>query len=268
MKKLGILLLVVVMAVVGLTGCGSAKEDKGDVSLETIKEKGEVVIGLDDSFPPMGYVDENGELVGFDIDLAKEACSRLGVEAVFKPTEWDGIVLALNNGEIDVVWNGMTITEERLEKIAFSKPYIANTQSVIVKKGSDVKTLKDLEGKIVGTQLESSGALAVRNNEEVSASIKELKEYSNNVEALMDLEIGRVDAVVVDEILGRYYIQQNDKDFEVLAEDLGAENYGVGIRKEDVSFREALDKVLDEMKEDGTAKEISEKWFQEDIMLR
>lgn len=268
MKKLGLFLLVVVMAVVGLTGCGSAKEDQGDVSLETIKEKGEVLIGLDDSFPPMGYVDENGELVGFDIDLAKEACSRLGVKAVFKPTEWDGIVLALNNGEIDVVWNGMTITEERLEKIAFSKPYIANTQSVIVKKGSAIKTLKDLEGKIIGTQLESSGALAVRNNEEVSASIKEMKEYSNNVEALMDLEIGRVDAVVVDEILGRYYIQQNDKDFEVLAEDLGAENYGVGIRKEDVSFREALDKVLDEMKEDGTAKEISEKWFQEDIMLR
>lgn len=268
MKKFGMLLLIVIIAAVGFVGCGNKEEVKGDVSLDTIKEKGELVIGLDDSFPPMGYVDESGEIVGFDIDLAKEAASRLGVKAVFKPTEWDGIVLALNNGEIDVVWNGMTITEERKEKIAFSKPYIANTQSVIVKKGSDVKTLKDLEGKIVGVQLESSGALAVRNNEEVSASIKEMKEYSNNVEALMDLEIGRVDAVVVDEILGRYYIQQNDKEFEVLGEDLGEELYGIGIRKEDDQFREALDKVLDDMKEDGTAEEISKKWFQEDIMLR
>jgi len=261
-----ILFVLAAMTFVTLSGCGQAAAE--DTSLADIKAAGKFVVGLDDSFPPMGFVDENNELGGFDIDLAKEVAMRLGVEAEFKPTEWDGIVLSLINKDIDVVWNGMTITEERLEKIAFSNPYFNNEQIVIVKPDSGIETLADLSGKTVGTQLESSGALALRSTKELSDSLAGIREYGNNVEALMDLENGRIVAVVVDQVLGRYYIESNDLDYLVLEESLGTELYGIGIRKEDVSLKEAIDATLAEMIEDGTAGDISKKWFGEDILVR
>ncbi len=269
MKKMGVLFIAVLMTVtLVVSGCGQkAEEGSADKSLEAVKEKGYFVVGLDDSFPPMGFRDESGEIVGFDIDMAKEAAKRMGVEAKFKPVEWDGVILSLKNKDIDVIWNGLTVTEERKEKISFSKVYLANRQVIIVRDDSDITTKDDLKDKKIGVQLNSTSQIAVEKDEALSGSINELKKYSNNVEALLDLKAGRTEAVVVDEIVGRYYIAKKEG-YKVLEDNLGDEVYAVGIRQEDNAFREELDKVLDEMKEDGTAEEISKKWFGEDIVER
>lgn len=257
-------ILIVLTLIFTLTG-GSVLADD---SLAKIKESGKMVVGLDDSFPPMGFRDENGDIVGFDIDLAKEAAKRLGVEAEFKAVDWDGVILSLKNGMIDVIWNGLTITPEREASIDFSRPYLENSQSIVVQANSDVKTKADLAGKVVGVQLGSSAVSAVESEPEVLASFEELRKYSNNTEALMDLQTGRIQAVVLDVIVGRYYISQRPGKFKVLSEDFGGEKYGVGIRSGSDSFRKALNQALADMIADGTAAKISEKWFGEDIVLK
>lgn len=265
-KRIRSVLLVLLMLSIICIGSGLALA--GDDSLERIKEKGKFIVGLDDNFPPMGFRDEKGDIVGFDIDLAKEAARKMGVEVEFKPVEWDGVIFSLKNGTIDVIWNGLTITEERAKQIAFTKPYLDNKQIIVVKKDSDINSKADLAGKTVGLQLGSSSQSALNSEPDVVESLKEVRTYPNNTEALMDLQIGRIDAVVVDEIVGRYYISKKPGVYRILGEDFGKESYGVGVRKEDTSFLAELNKILDEMKADGTAKEISEKWFGDDIVKR
>lgn len=268
-KKFGMLTIAILAVGLILSGCGNSKQANGsqtqDNSLTEIKEKGEFVVGLDDSFPPMGFKDDKGDIVGFDIDLANEAAKRMGLKAVFKPVQWDGVLLSLNNKDIDVIWNGLTITDKRKEQIGFSKAYLQNKQIIVVNNDSTIKGKKDLSDKVVGIQLGSSSETALASDKEVSSSLKETRKYSNNTEALMDLAQKRVDAVIVDEVVGRYYISKKPGLYKVLDEDFGKEDYGVGIRKDDNSFREELDKTLDAIKADGTMDKISQKWFGEDI---
>lgn len=267
MKKKNVLFSIVILSLIFmLTGCGN--KSKGDTSLKDIKDKGEFVVGLDDSFPPMGFKNDKGEIVGFDIDLAKEVAKKMGVKVVFKPVQWDGVVLSLNNKDIDVIWNGLTITEKRKQQINFSKPYIENKQIIVVNNKSNIKSKKDLSSKTVGLQLGSSSETALESDKDVSKSLKELKKYSNNTEALMDLQAERVNAVVVDEVVGRYYISKKPNIFKVLDENFGGESYGIGFRKTDNSFREAVDQALDECIKDGTADKISNKWFGKGILKK
>jgi len=266
MKKLMTLFLMTVLT--GVLFAGGAKDkSEGDNSLKYIQDKGVLVLGLDDSFPPMGFRDDNGNIAGFDIDLAKEVASRMGVELKLQPIDWDAKILDLNSKDIDVIWNGLTITDERKGKITFSKPYIANRQIIIVQKGSDIKTKADLKGKTVGIQLSSSADDAVKGDSATAATLKEIVKYQDNVQALMDLEVGRIDAVVVDEILGRYYISKKPGVYEVASDDFGAEEYGIGFRLEDKAFAAEVDKILDGMVKDGTAAKISQKWFAADVLL-
>ncbi len=267
MKK-RIVLFIAIISVMSLlfSGCGS--KSSADDSLNEIKEKGEFVVGLDDSFPPMGFRDDKGEIVGFDIDLAKEVGKRMGVNVVFKPVDWDGVVLSLKNKDIDVIWNGLTITEDRLKQINFSNAYLENDQIIVVQSDSDIKAKSDLSGKIVGLQLGSSSEVALASDEAIQSSLKEIKKYSNNTEALMDLAAGRVDAVIVDEVVGRYYIEKREGVYKVLEDNFGEESYGVGLRKEDKKFQDELNNILDEIKEDGTGEKISNKWFGENILSK
>ncbi|KDR94702.1 amino acid ABC transporter substrate-binding protein, PAAT family [Peptoclostridium litorale DSM 5388] len=269
-KRLLTLISLVIMGTLIFAGCGQKEESSADESLQKIKEKGEFVVGLDDSFPPMGFRDESGEIVGFDIDLAKEAASRMGVNVTFKPVDWDGVILSLKNGDIDVIWNGLTITEDRKKNIAFTNPYLSNNQIIVVQKNSDIQSKGDFEGKTVGIQMGSTAQEALDNNADFTDSLKEVRKYSNNVEALLDLKAGRLEGVVVDGVVGRYYIAENKAadDYRVLSDDLGKESYGVGLRQEDAAFLGELNKALEEMKEDGTAAEISKKWFGEDIVVK
>lgn len=221
-----------------------------------------LVIGLDDNFPPMGFRDDKGELVGYDIDMAREATKRMGIEAEFKPIDWSAKEAELKGKRVDALWNGMTITEERKKNVAFTKPYMVNHQIIIVTSQSPVQKKADLAGKVVGVQDGSSAVDAVAKDEAVAKSLKELKTFGDNVTALLDLSTGRLDAVVVDEVVGRYYTSKKPGEYRILEEHLGAEEYGVGLRQEDTALLSKLDEVLDAMRADGTAKTIYGKWFE------
>ncbi len=185
----------------------------GDNSLQYVLDKGELVLGLDDSFPPMGYSDsETGEIVGFDIDLAKEVCKRLGVTLKTQPIAWESKEIELSSKNIDVIWNGMSITEERIENMYLSKPYVANAQVIIVPEDSSIKTKADLAGKKVGLQRGSSALDAVQADTETLNAILnggEIVEFDENLTAYLDLKAGRIDAFVVDKVVGEYIIKNN-----------------------------------------------------------
>ena len=178
--------------------------------MKKIKDKGTFILGLDDSFPPMGFRDENDTVVGFDIDLAPEVCKRMGVELVVQPIDWDSKELELETGRIDCIWNGLSITDERLAAMYFAKPYIANKQIIIVPEGSEIKAVADLKGKKVGLQ-KGSSALDALNANPVSKELGELVELQDNVTVYSELKAGRIDAFVVDEVVGRYLISKDAK---------------------------------------------------------
>lgn len=247
-----------------LYGCG---EKKNINSLE----KDKLVLGFDDTFVPMGFKDENGEYTGFDIDLAKEISKKLGKEIEFQPIDWTMKETELNNGNIDFIWNGYSITDERKEKVSFSTPYLNNRQVIITLSNSDINNKADLNGKIVGAQSQSSAVDAIEKDGDIKSTFKdgEIVTFDTNNEALMDLEAGRLDAVVADEILAKYYINQRGSDkYKVLDEDFGEEAYAVGMRKDDTELLEAFNEAFNELVEEGKAGEISKKWFGDDIIAK
>ena len=255
MKKWVAVAMTVLMSGLLLAGCGSSSS-AGDA----VQQK--IVIGLDDTFAPMGFRDDGGNLVGFDVDMAKEVASRLDMEVEFKPIDWNSKEVELNSKKIDMIWNGLTITKERLEKIAFSKPYMANRQIVVVLSGSDIKTKADL----AGTQEGSSSVDALNAEPEVTGTFKELRTYADFVAVLNELSIGRVEAVVGDEVVLKYYMNKKPGTFAAIEDNFGEEEYGVGLRKDDTELLGKLQGALDAMKADGKSAEISKKWFGEDIV--
>ncbi len=225
-----------------------------------------LVVGLDDNFPPMGFRDEKNELVGFDIDMAREAAKRMGVEVEFKPIDWSAKEAELAGKRVDALWNGLTITEERKQNIAFTAPYMENHQIIVVAAKSGIKDKAALAGKVVGAQEGSSAVDAVKKEDAVFKSFKEFKTFGDNVTALMDLSAGRLEAVVVDEVVGRYYVAKKPDEYAVLDENFGTEEYGVGLRKEDTAELDKLNTALNAMKADGTAAKIATQWFGKDII--
>ncbi|MFA6807358.1 MAG: amino acid ABC transporter substrate-binding protein [Eubacteriales bacterium] len=274
-RKLAIILSVILIFGLTLTGC-SPKEPaerptdqaqvQADTSWDDIKAKGEMVVGLDDAFPPMGFRNEQNEIIGFDIDLAKEVATRMGIKVKFQPVEWSGIIMELDSKKIDLIWNGLTITPERQEKIGFTNAYIEDKQILVVQKDSEIQNKADLADKKVALQSGSSSMDALKKDTATFESLAEVVEFTTNDEALMDLAAGRVDAVIVDEVVGRYYIAKEAEKYKVLEDNFGLEEFGVGIRKTDEAFLTELQTAIDDMKADGTAKKISEKWFGEDII--
>lgn len=259
MKRIVSLVLLLMMAGLVLTGCGTT------ATKAPVQKK--IVIGLDDNFPPMGFRDEKNDIVGFDIDMAKEAAKRLGMEVEFKAIDWSSKEAELNGKRIDALWNGMNITEQRKQNILFSEPYMDGKQLVFLPKGSTLTSLDDLKGKIVGLQSASTADEIIEANQEMKASFKEVRKYGDCVAAFMDLQTGRVDAVITDEIFGRYFISKKPDTFVVLDKVVGeAGILGIGFRKEDKELRDKVQKVLDEMKKDGTSAKISKQWFGADIV--
>lgn len=248
MKKLLVMLLVCL----GLVGCGNQKGDA-------------LVIGVDDTFAPMGFRDENNELVGFDIDLANAMAKKMDTEIKFQPIDWSMKETELNGGNIDLIWNGYTITDKRKEQVNFTEAYLNNKQVIVVLSDSDVKTKEDLKGKVISLQKESSALEAVNADVAFVNALKDKPiEFDTNIECFMDLEAKRSDAIVCDEVLARYVIKQRGEDnYKVLEDNFGDEEYGIGVRKEDKELLDNLNKALNECKEDGTYKEIYNKWFAE-----
>ena len=260
MKKIFALCMMLVLAVTALAVCGSNSAQK--------EESKKIVVGLDDSFPPMGFKDEKNEIVGFDIDLAKEVAKRLGREVEFKAIDWNSKEAELKSGRVDILWNGLDITDKRKENMLFSEPYMDNRQIVFVAKNGKVTVAgeADLAGKTIGTQSGGTTEEYFENKPELKASMKEVKYYPDYINAFMDLENGRLDAVVGDEIIGRYYISKHPDEIQAIDTVIGTvSQFGIAFRKDDQKLRDEVQKVFDEMKADGTVAKISEKWFAKDI---
>lgn len=253
MKKLLMMIMSLAMVMM-LAGCGGDSQKK-------------LVIGLDDNFAPMGFRNEKNDIVGFDIDLAREACKRLNMEVEFKPIDWGTKEAEMKSKRIDAIWNCFTVNEEREKAYGLSDPYIVNAQLIVVPAGSDIKTKADMFGKVLAVQDDSTGDYLMNNeeNKALKASLKDYKKYPDFAAAYMDLDNKRVDVMIVDAVLARYYDQKNPGKYTILDENMGDEVVAVAFRKEDNDLREKFNKALAEMKKDGTCKKISEKWMGADI---
>lgn len=281
MKKLAKLIAVMALVPAMLAGCGNsngtadetttaADTDAAavteeatceDNSLQKVLDSGEFILGLDATFKPMGYTDENDEIVGFDIDCAEEVCARLGVKLVKQPIDWDTKEQDLDSGKIDCIWNGMSINASRQEIMNLSEPYMKNEMVFVVTADSTIASQADLDGKTVAVQ---SGSTAQEILENAGLNITE-NALATNVECLQQLELNLVDAVFMDSVVANYEIKESGKDYVLLADGLEEEEYAIGFRKNDQALRDKVQQTLSEMKADGKLGEISEKWFGSDI---
>lgn len=249
-----------------LTSCAALAEDD---SLEKLLSKGTFIIGLDDSLPPMGFRDENNEIVGFDVDVARAVAERLGVEFIAQSINWDSKELELSSGNIDCIWNGLSITPERQESMAMTFPYLNNQIVCYVRADADVSSMADLAGKAVAVQNGSYAEELILSeaNAEAKENFGDLLGFDDYLTALMDLEMGGVDAVVMDLVVGNYRMNSMNATDIKAAFSLEDDNYGVGFRKDDLALRDKVEEILKEMKEDGTLAEISQTWFGADVTI-
>lgn len=260
MKKIFALLLAAML----LLSCAALAEDDG---LAKVVAKGTLVMGFDEAYPPMGFVNEDSEHVGFDIDLAKEVCKRMGVELVLQPISWDAKELELSGGNIDCIWSGLTITEERRAQMTFTMPYLANEQIMVVMADSSIARQADTAGKVLGTQAGSASVDVLEANPEFKDSLAEIALSDDFVAALMDLRLGGIDVLLIDSVVGNYYIAQQDDPsaFAVLPEVLQAEEYGIALRKGEQTLADAINQQLIAIQEDGTLDTIRAGWFANDV---
>ena len=245
----------------------TSKKTKNANAVEALKSRGTFVLGLDDSFPPLGFRDDNNEIVGYDIDLAKEVAKRLGVSFKAQPIDWDAKEMELETGKIDCIWNGFTITDDRKAALSMTFAYLDNEQVLVVRNDSGIKTLADMKGKVVGIQSGSSAQEALDDNAEFKKSLADVVSFKDNITALNDLKIGGVDGVVMDSVVANYSIAQTGEPFTVISKALANEEYGVGFRKKEPELRNEVEKILKEMAADGTIAKISTKWFGKDISV-
>lgn len=253
MKK-WIALALVLCTVFAFAGC-TKKTDK-------------LIIGLDDTFAPMGFRTESGELVGFDIDLARAVAEEMGVEVEFKPIDWKAKEMELESKRIDMVWNGMSKNPEREEKMNLSKPYFNNSFAIMTLASKPIAKKADLAGKTVGTQA-GSGALDVIKKDNIYGEIADrLAEYNDYDTAVMDLETGRLDAVIIDKVAGMYKANKEPGKYAFAEEDFGEDLYVIGMRKGDDELTKKVNDALDKVIKSGKAAEISKKWFGEDLLIK
>ena len=265
-KKLALILAGTAMAAMVLAGCGEKNNASGEdvKTAESVEDKKTFTVGFDAEYPPYGYMDENGEYTGFDLELAEAVCKLEGWELVKKPLNWDSKDMELNSGSIDCIWNGFTMTG-REDDYTWTEPYMANQQVFVVANDSDINSQADLAGKIVEVQADSSAEAALKEAPELTATFKELLTTADYNTAFMDLEQGAVDAIAMDVIVAGYQIQQRNADFKILDDSLSEEEYGVGFKKGNTELRDKVQSTLEEMAEDGTLQEVSEKWFSKDV---
>lgn len=296
MKKRFVSACMAGLLAVSLAGCGgagnssaeaaktSAEESKteaattaaesSETSTEAASEASEssaagtFTVGFDQDFPPMGFVGDDGEYTGFDLELAQEVASRLGLEYVPQPIAWDAKDMELEAGTIDCIWNGFTMNG-REDAYTWSDPYMDNSQVFVVAADSGISTLADLAGKVVEVQTDSSAEAALKDNQELSSSFGTLQTVADYNTAFMDLEMGAVDAIAMDVIVAGYQIEQraDGDNYVILDETLAAEEYGIGFKKGNEELRDKVQAALEEMAADGTMAEISDKWFGRDVTV-
>ncbi len=259
-----VLAIAVLMSVV-LTACGqgSTTDNNGAASAST--ESNVLRIGIDDTYPPMEYKDEAGNNAGFDIELAKELAKRMNKEIEFVPTAWSAIFTGLNSNKYDCIISSLSITDDRKKTIAYTRPYVANSQTIIVKAdNTDVKDETSLGGKVVAVQMGTTSEEACTEFQKTTP-FKDFKKYEGMTEALNELKIGRVDAVVCDLVVGKYFVANDKTSFKTVTTTLPNEPIGIGFTKANQAEADKVDKILGDIMADGTLAKISEKWFGEDM---
>ena len=280
MKKRFVSAALAAVMALSMTACGSsnsaaettaadteaAESQAEETTAEEAKttDGGTLIVGFDQDFPPMGFVGDDGEYTGFDLELAQEVAKRLGLEYKAQPIAWDSKDMELESGNIDCIWNGFTMTG-REDDYTWTEPYMANQQVFVVANDSDINSQADLAGKIVEVQADSSAEAPLKEAPELTATFKELLTTADYNTAFMDLEQGAVDAIAMDVIVAGYQIQQRNADFKILDDSLSEEEYGVGFKKGNTELRDKVQSTLEEMAEDGTLQEVSEKWFSKDV---
>ena len=272
MKKLLSSMLVIAMAMTMFVGCGPATEtvpaDTTEVAADTTadaaatqtSDRTKFVVGFDAEFPPFGFMDDNGEYTGFDLELAEEVCSRKGWELVKQPIDWDSKDMELSSGSIDCIWNGFTI-QGREDDYTWSVPYIDNSQVFVVKADAGIVAPADLAGKAVGVQKDSSALAALEGDAaDLAATFGDMIQYADYNTAFMDLEAGATDAVAIDKGVADYQIKERGDGYVILDEKLATEQYGIGFLKGNDSLKDEVEAVLLEMVADGTFMTIAEKY--------
>ena len=261
-----------------MAGCGSSKDAdtsaKKETKTEDSKDKEnsdkQFIVGFDAEYPRYGYKDDNGEYVGFDLDLAQEVCARNGWELVKQPIDWDSKDMELNSGSIDCIWNGFTMTG-REDDYTWSKPYVDNSIVVVVKEGSGIEKKEDLAGKVIAVQADSSGLAALTDEEDneenlkLAASFSDLQQVADYNTAFMNLEAGAVDAIVVDIGVADYQLESRTG-FVMLDDKIRTEQYAVGFKLGNEELRDQVQSTLDEMVKDDTFDDIAKKWDLSDMV--
>lgn len=273
LKKLPKRLLLICLAiamVLPLIACNSSSSSNTDSnSSSQTAEKKTFTVGFDANFPPYGYRDDNGEYVGFDLDLAHEVCNRRGWTLVKQPIDWDSKDMELSAKTIDCIWNGFTMSEDRLDKYTWTEPYVDNSQVFVVAKDSGIKTFDDLAGKTVAVQTASSALEALDSDDckELKASFKSLEQIPEYNTAFMNLEAKSVDAIAMDIGVAKYQIESRGDKFEMLSEPIITEKYGIAFLKGNETLRDEVQNTLYEMLKDGKLDEIAKKWELSDSVI-
>lgn len=259
MKKLNVLILVTLI-LLAATGCGAAKSNSAAATtLDRIKADGKLTYAMSGQYPPFNYFNDQNQLTGFDVEIGQEIAKRIGVTPAPIATEWDGLIAGLKASKFDMILGSMAITEERLKEVDFSTPYYRSGAQVIVPADSKISGGDDLQGKTVGVVLGTTYEAKAR---ELGATVKT---YKGDPDTFNDLHTGRIDAVITDKIVGLNAIKKNNYPFKLVGDLLYQEKMGIAIRKDSPKLLEAVDNALSKMMEDGTYKQISEKYFSADI---
>ena len=260
MKKILAMILAMVMAL-SLAACGKT-EQKDEKKDDTAAAK-TFIMGIDAEYPPFSYIDENGEYTGFDVEVCKAACDLLGWDMQVFPVNWDQKLVQLDANECDCVWSGMTILDSMKEAgYVLSAPYYDNTQVIMVKEGSDIKSSADLAGKVVAVQLGTSGEALLADGGDLAdlkATFAELTTCDSFLKCFTELGGGAVDAVIVDKPVAVSYAEKNEG-FTVLDEGLGAEQYGIAFRSSDAELCEQIEGAVAQLVANGTYAEIAAKY--------
>ena len=271
-KRKGILgfLTLVGMAVMSLAGCTQLASNPKVDNWDKYQQQKSITVGFDNTFVPMGFEEKNGNYAGFDIELAKYVSKKLGIQVHFQPIDWDMKETELQNGTIDAIWNGYSATDERREKVAFTIPYMQNTQILVVKKTSGIHSVEDMTGKVLGAQNGSSGMLDFEEHPEVLKNrVKggDADQYQSVNEAIIDLKNDRIDALLIDRVYADYYLTTEGiaDEYDTIPSGFEIESFAVGVRPADKKLLEALNQAFKELYQEGIFQQISQKWFGEDV---
>ena len=271
-KRKGILglLTLVGMAVMSLAGCTQLASNPTVDNWDKYQQQKSITVGFDNTFVPMGFEEKNGNYAGFDIELAKYVSKKLGITVHFQPIDWDMKETELQNGTIDAIWNGYSATDERREKVAFTIPYMQNTQILVVKKTSGIHSVEDMMGKVLGAQNGSSGMLDFEEHPEVLKNrVKggDADQYQSVNEAIIDLKNDRIDALLIDRVYADYYLTTEGiaDEYDTIPSGFESESFAVGVRPADKKLLEALNEAFKELYQEGIFQQISQKWFGEDV---